>query len=93
MEGITISAAGVPRASVEESRAIHLLSPVCAARARWLTPTTAHGYRGFFLVGWYMGCVNRHLTLAGGLCVRSINNTHRIVLIRYVQWVELKESI
>ena len=75
MESITVSAAGVLRASVEGSRAIHLLSPVCAGRARWLTPTTAHKYRGLLLVGWYLGCVklNRDLTLAGGLCLRSMD--------------------
>ena len=38
-----------------------------------LTPTTAHGYRGFLLVAKYLGSVNRHITLAGGLCVRSMD--------------------
>ena len=67
MEGITISAAGVPRASVAGSRAIRRLSSVCAARSGWLTPTTVHCCRGSLLVGWNLGCVNRHISLAGGL--------------------------
>ena len=70
---MTGSAVGVPRASAERSQAIRRLSPVCAGRARRLKPTTAHGYRGFLLVGWYLGFVNRHITLAGGLCLRSMD--------------------
>ena len=72
-EGITGSAAGVPRASAERSRGISSQSPLCAMRARRLIPTTAQGYRGCVLVGVDIGCGNGHIRLDGGVCVSSMD--------------------
>ena len=61
------------RASAERSGAICRLSPPYASLTRRLIPTTVHGYSGCVLAGVDLGCVNRHIRLDGGLCVRSLD--------------------